>query len=256
MRHPVKMGKRPARVNATILKLADYWDHTAVTDYVPAEFGAENLDVPWPMQGNDLYSCAVWAGAAHETRLWGREAGQQIAITTENTLSDYATADEFRADDPATDRGSDLQAAASYRRRIGILDANGNRHTIGAYVALTPGDPDQLAAAVFAFAAIGVGLRMPDYAVDEFGDGQPWKLRHGNTKIVGGQYVPVVGRGADGDFCAIAWGRVQPMNAGFYRRFCDEALCYFSPEFLNSLESPPGFDRIRLLADLEAFTRR
>lgn len=252
----MKLGKRPARVNATVLKLADYFDHAAVLPYIPVDFGEDNVRVVWPMQGNDVYHNAVWSGAAHETTLWCREAGTPVTITTENTLADYALVDDFDPDDPATDRGSDLQVAASYRRRIGIADAEGNRHRIGGYAALTPGDPDQLAAAVFVFGAVGVGLRFPDYAQEDFEQGKPWTVRHGVPGIVGGHYVPVVGRSALGTFHAITWGRVQPMHENFYRRYCDEVLVYFSLEFLRAGVSPPGFDRAHLLADLEAFTRR
>lgn len=257
----MKYGKLPARINATQLKLADYLD-ASVLPRVPAEFGHERAIADYGMLGNDQVGDCVFAGAAHETMIWGREANTVIEFNTEAVESDYSAvtgfdpsqADPVTGENP-TDQGTDVQAAASYRRRIGIVDSAGRRHHIGAYVALTPGDPDQLAAAAYIFGAVGIGLRVPAYAEDEFNAGKPWDVRHGNARIVGGHYVPVVARRA-GNFCVVTWGRVQEMTTMFYRRYCDEALVYLSTEMLSGGHSPEGFNLAQLQADLKAFTRR
>lgn len=251
-----RLGKKPARINSVHLKLSAYLDTAAILPKIPAAFGHENLVPEFGMLGNNSFGDCVFAGAAHETMLWSREAGNNTAFTTASVLSDYAALTGFDENDPATDQGTDMQQAASYRRRIGIADATGRRHRVGAYVALTPGDPDQLAAAAYIFGSVGVGLRFPDYAMDEFDAGQPWALHHGTPKIEGGHYIPVCGRGVNGNFHTITWGKPQEMTEGFYRRFCDEAIVYFSPEFLTAGVSPEGFDRAQLLTDLQAFTRR
>lgn len=252
----MRLGKTPARINSVHLKLSAYLDVATVLPNIPATFGHENLVASWGVNGNDQHGDCVWAGAAHETVLWNREAGRTVDIATENTLSDYSIVTGFDPADPSTDRGTDMQVAASYRRRIGILDADGVRHKVGAYVALSPGDPDQLAAAAYIFGAVGVGIRFPDYAMAEFEADKPWAVQHGVPKIAGGHYIPVVGRAANGNFHVVTWGKVQEMTAGFYRRFCDEAIVYFTTEFLTAGVSPEGFDRAQLLTDLNAFTRR
>lgn len=251
-----KLGKTPARINSVHLKLATYLDTAAILPKIPAAFGHENLVPEFGMLGNDQVGDCVWAGAAHETMLWCREAGRDTTFSNGSVLSDYSKVTGYNPDDPSTDQGTDMQVAASYRRRIGILDAAGRRHRVGAYVALTTGDPDQLAAAAYIFGSVGVGIRFPDYAMDEFNAGKPWAVRHGVPKIEGGHYIPVCGRGANGNFHVITWGKVQQMTEGFYRRYCDEAIVYFSEEFLTSGHSPEGFDRAQLLTDLQAFTRR
>ncbi|WP_405490505.1 hypothetical protein [Nocardia sp. NBC_00511] len=250
----MKFGKLPARINATTLKLATYLDST-VLPKVPAEFGHEKAIADYGMLGNDEVADCLWAGAGHETMIWGREANTDIEFTEQSVLSDYSAVTGYNPLDPESDKGTDMQAAASYRRRIGVLDAAGTRHRVGAYVALTPGDPDELAAASYIFGAVGIGLRVPAYAEAEFNANQPWDVRHGNSQIVGGHYVPVVGRRA-GQFCVVTWGRVQEMTVGFYRRYCDEALVYLSTEMLTSGISPEGFNLAALQADLQAFTRR
>jgi hypothetical protein len=251
----MKLGKLPARINSTQLKLGTYFDHTEIAPHIPVEFGPDDQG-SWGVNGNDLYQSCVWAGAARETEIWARETGLTVTIDAEQSLADYALVTGFDPADPKTDVGTDVQVAASYRRRIGLLDADGARHKIGGYVSLIPGEPDQLAAATYIFGAVGVGLRIPDYAMDEFDAGTPWAVRYGVPKMLGCQYVPAIGRAANGNIRVITWGRVHEMMPSFYRRYCDEAVCYFSQEFLRAGVAPPGFDRAKLLADLEAFTRR
>lgn len=250
----MKLGKLPARPNAAVLKLATYLD-PAVLPRIPAEFGHERAIADYGMLGNSDIGDCVLAGAAHETMIWAGEGNHPVEFNTEAVESDYSALTGFDPQRPETDQGTDMQAAASYRRRIGVIDSHGHRHRVGAYVALTPGDPDELAAAVYIFGAAGVGLRFPDYAMQEFTDRKPWDTRHGVPKIVGGHYVPVVAR-RGGRFCVVTWGRVQEMSAVFYRRYCDEALVYLSTEMLTAGRSPEGFDLAALQNDLKTFTRR
>lgn len=250
----MKLGKLPARVNATQLKLSTYLD-PAVLPRIPSEFGHERAIADYGMLGNDEIGDCVWAGAAHETMIWAREAGRDVGFDTVAVTSDYRAVTGYDPDDPSSDRGTDMQEAASYRRRLGIIDSAGIRHRVGAYVALTPGDPEQLAAAVYIFGAVGVGLRLPTYALDEFDARKPWDVRHGVPDIAGGHYVPAVAK-RGGRFCVVTWGRVQEMTVGFYRRYCDEAIVYLSTEILAAGHSPEGFDLAQLQADLKVFTRR
>jgi hypothetical protein len=249
-----RLGKLPARINPVHLKLSTYLDTAAILPHIPTAFGHE--DLVFGMLGNDTVNDSVWAGAAHETALWAKESGRAVTFTRDSVLSDYSAVTGYSPADPATDHGTDMQVAASYRRRIGVLDASGQRHRIAAYLAVTPGDPDLLAAAAYVFGAVGVGLRFPDYALAEFESRQPWDVYLGVPKIEGGQYVSVVGRGENGNFHVVVWGAVQEMTANFYRRYCDEALVYLPLGFLSASVGPPGFDLARLRTDLEAFTRR
>lgn len=252
----MKFGKLPARPNATVLKLANYLD-SSVLPKIPAEFGHEKAINSYGMLGNDQVGDCVLAGAAHETMIWGREANDSFEFDDAAVLSDYSAITGYNPADPNSDQGTDVQVAASYRRRIGVVDTAGNRHRVGAYVALTPGDPDELAAAAYIFGAVGIGIRVPAYAEDEFNHIPPipWDVRHGNASIIGGHYVPVVAR-RGGNFCVVTWGTVQEMTVGFYRRYCDEALVYLSTEMLTAGVSPEGFNLAALQADLKTFTRR
>ena len=212
----------------------------------PAVFGHSGL-MPsgnWFMLANDQYGDCVFAGAAHEHMLWTMEGGApRSRFTIHDVLSDYAAVTGFDPKKPDTDQGTDMQVAASYRRKTGIVDATGKRHQIGAYVALRTDDTSQLALATWLFGAVGVGLEMPESAEQQFVKGVPWSVKSGD-KIVGGHYVPCVGRDANGNFLVITWGRVHPVTPEFIEKYMDEGVAYLSIEILSAskMTSPEGFD--------------
>jgi hypothetical protein len=245
-----KLGKRPARPGAIRFKLADYMKAAALPP-LPAVFGHEDLIASWPMFANDRYGDCVWAGAAHETMLLNREAGRTVDFTDADVLSDYAVATGFNPNDPATDTGTDMQAAAAYRQRTGIVDSSGARHTIAAYLALAPGNVADLYYGSYLFGAVGIGLELPVSALDQTSAGEAWDVVVGAASE-GGHYVPLLGRRADGLLAVVSWGALQPMTEAFLRQYCDEAVAYVSTESLVNQKSPEGFDYEQLIADLAA----
>lgn len=247
-----KLGKKPARDDAVKLKLASYLKATALPA-LPAAFGHEGVISSWPMFANDQYGDCVWAGAAHETMMLTTLGGHAATFTDANVLSDYSAVTGFVESDPSTDNGTDMQTAASYRRKTGIVDAAGNRHTIAAYLALEPGNLDHLCIAAYLFGAVGIGLQLPGSALDAAANKQPWYYTAG-SQIEGGHYVPLVGKRADGIFITVSWGMNQLMSTAFLSHYCDEAIAYVSTEDLINQKSPEGFDYATLLADLKELT--
>lgn len=248
--HLFKLGKAPARKGAVKLRLRDYLD-TSILPKPPKSFGHEDL-VPgaWNMLGNDSYGDCVWAGAAHETMLWNAEAGKQIVFSDQAVLSDYTAVTGFSQGDPNSDQGTDMQVAASYRRKTGVVDAGGTRHQVAAYLAITPGDVEEHKLALYLFGAVGIGIRFPGYAMDQFNEGKPW-TRHLFYSIEGGHYIPLVAR-RGGRFVCVTWGREQPMTDAFFKKFNDESVAYVSLETLKDGRSLEGFNAAQLQADLEA----
>lgn len=243
-----RLGKKPARPGATRLRFAAYLRPTLPVP--PAEFGYEGeLPADCGMLANDRFGDCVWAGAAHETMLWDQLAGAAVAFSDEAVLADYATVTGFDPDDPATDQGTDVQRAASYRRQIGVVDAAGERHRIGAYVALKPGDLDEHKVACLLFGAVGVGLSIGDNQIAQFLAGAPWDGGLGGN--AGGHYVPLVGY-RDGHFLVVTFGRIQRIAPAFLQANEDEALAYLSEEMVAGGKQPTGFDLATLRADLAA----
>lgn len=247
---PLKLGKRPARAGAVKLKLKDYVDLSRLPT-PPEEFGHEALVTSeWGMLGNDEVGCCVFSGGDHETILWNAEAGRPIRFVKDNTLSDYSAVTGYNPSDPSTDNGTDMQAAAAYRQKVGLIDADGNRHKVGAYLAISPGNIEEHCVAAYLFGAIGIGIMVPDSAMDQFNEGKPWDVVEGSS-IEGGHYVPIMAR-RNGMFHVCTWGKLQPMTDNFFQRYEDEAIAYLSPEALKDGKSLEGFDLPALQADLAA----
>jgi len=241
----LKLGKTPARKDAITFKLRDYLPLVAP----PASAGHYTLQHVWGMLGNNLWGDCVLAGAGHETMLLNTEAGKIVAITEHNALSDYSAITGFNPDDPNTDQGTDMQVAASYRRKTGVIDSKQHRHKVLAYLAITAGKKTQLKQAVYRFGVAGIGIQFPSSAMDQFNAGKPWTVVAGSP-IEGGHYVPAVGYDASYIY-VITWGRVQKMSWAFYTKYCDEAIAYLSSEFLKDGKSLEGFNLTQLQADLK-----
>ncbi len=209
-------------------------------------------------EGLVSHNC-VWAGAAHEQMVWSLTGGRQRArFTALDVLSDYSAVTGFDlkqnipGKDNPTDNGTDMSEAAAYRRNRGVLDATTRRHKIDAYVALEVGNWDQLVVATWLMGAAGVGLQLPKSAMDQFDANKPWTVPwFKGRKIVGGHYVPSVGRDINGNLMIVSWGRTNPMTKGFYTKYSDECVAYLSLEILNEHNlSPEGYDADALRTQL------
>lgn len=244
----MKLGKSPARKGAVKLRLGDYVTATAT----PSTFGHQNLVSDWGMLGNDRYGDCVFAGAGHEHMLWNAEAHTGFVTNEQATLRNYSAVTGFNPNDPSTDRGTDMETAAKYRRQTGLLDAAGRRHKVGAYLALDPHNIDEVLYAAYHFQAVGIGLRFPSSAMKQFDAGKPWTVVS-RSPIEGGHYVPIVGR-SPRYIQVVTWGRVQSMTLGFLRRYCDEAIVYLSEEMLSGGKTIDGLDLATLRADLARLT--
>lgn len=255
-----RFGKKDARPGAMKLMLRQYVDRSKLP-VAPLSFGHDRSIKDWGMLANDRVGNCVWAGGAHEHMLWnaGNPAVHPVRFTDENVLADYAAATGFdisktdAAGNNITDQGTDMVLAAEYRRTTGLIDAQGRRHKIAAYLALNPGSFDDLWVAAYLFGAVGVGLQMPSSSMEQFDRRQPWSYVKGSTGM-GGHYLPLVGK-AGNELRFVTWGRVQSSSVYFFERYCDEAVAYVTDEALMNNRSPEGFDREALIADLNALDR-
>lgn len=242
----LKLGKTDARPPRG-LRYADVFNTEALPT-PPATFGHPSLmpDGVFYMLGNDSVGDCVFAGAAHETMLWTLAGKRPRAhFTTKDVLSDYSAVTGYDGTD-ASDQGTDMQVAAAYRQKTGIIDASGARHKIQGFASLKAGNLLQLSQASYLFGAAGVGVQMPSSAEDQFNAGKPWSVVAGDT-IEGGHYIPLVGKNSAGNYLFVTWGRLQAATPQWLSTYMDEGLCYFSPEMLNAKGiSPEAYDAATL----------
>ena len=244
-------GKRPAVKDDRDLLFANY--RTAAVTQAPVGYGHTALvKNPWGMLLNDqLGDCAI-AGPAHEYMLWNAAAGKQITFTDQDVLRAYEAITGYTPSNPSSDQGSNVRDVLAYRESTGFTDSTGQVHKIAAYVALTPGDWDELLEALYVFECVGLGIQVPSYAEQQFSDGKPWDVEAGQPQIVGGHYIPVVSRPGAEEVQVVTWGALQGMTERFYRAFSDESYAMLSMEDLNGGKSLEGFDVTALQSDLAA----
>lgn len=251
-----RLGKLPARPGAVKLRMASFIDPAALPT-PPKEFGHEQLVPRWGMLANNLWGDCVIAGGLHETRLWNRQRGVTVPVGDACAIRNYSAITHFdpNAGPPGrnrTDRGTDMEYAARYRRHTGLVDAAGKHHRIGAYVALDPGDLEQLWAALYLFDAVGVGVEYPAQWSDAFARRKPWDAV-AKPRLRGGHYVSGVAR-RGGNLMVVSWGRLHPMTPAGYTQFCDEAIAYLSLEKLTRGKDSDGFSLTELRSALAKVT--
>lgn len=230
----------------------------------PARFGHGtmfNHGTEWQMLGNgpddSVYlgfggaGCCTISGGAHETMETNMIVGRKVPFTGKQVIEDYSAVTGYTDEDATTDTGAVVRDVLAYRKNVGLLDANGKRHKIGAYVRIDAQDWDQLMQACYVFSAVGIGFDFPESAWDQFDTGMPWDVVPG-SRVDGGHYVPVMGRSSLGVAGAVTWGKRQGMTRAFYETYNDEAWAIIYPEELRNGVNERGLDLTALTRALAA----
>ena len=259
------LGKLPPTPDARDLRFANYADVAAVLPKVPTRFGHGRTFVDWFMYGNGpddsvapgFGGCGdcVFAGGAHEELMFASVLlGLALPFTGKEVVSDYSAVTGYDPSDPSTDSGTYVRDALAYRQKTGLIDADGNRHKIGPYVALDPKNWQQLMAAAYIFGAVGIGFEFPASAWNQFDAGKPWDVG-GDATIEGGHYVPIVGSMvSSSEATCVTWGRRQILTEAFYEAYNDEAWAYVPGTLRADGTGLHHLDLATLEADLKLIT--
>jgi len=267
MKTKLRLGKQAATYDKRDLLFTAYRTAEALPAH-PAHFGHETLIGPnaWQMLGNGPDNTVspgfggagdcVFAGGDHETMLWTLVGAKPAKFSGATAIKDYSAVTGYNPKAPLdpngenpTDKGTNTRIALNYRQKTGLIDAAGKRHKIGAYIALEVGNMDHLLEALYLFGAVGIGIRFPESAMDQFNAGKPWSVVPGPAPT-GGHYIPLVAYRTNLE--CVTWGRIQQMTPQFYKTYCDEAWAILSPEMLKDGKTLEGFNLAQLQADLKA----
>jgi hypothetical protein len=248
----LKLGKKTPPSHHP-LPFARYFDLDKLPT-PPAVFGNTSLITNWGMLGNDQYGDCVEAGGPHQVMYMEKDAGNpQSTFTTATSLSDYSAVTGFNPNDPNSDQGTDMADYAAYFKSPGLIDVAGHRHVVDGYVALAPGNIQELMTAAYIFGGAGFGFAFPQSAMDQFNAGHPWTWTYvAHSPIVGGHYVYVYGRNSAGQIVLVTWGKTWTMGTGFARYYNDETLVYLSMEWLKNNMTPSQCNLAQLEADMKA----
>jgi hypothetical protein len=199
------------------------------------------------MMLNDTLGDCVIAAKGHLIILFTTLTGlhRTIVLPDNTILAGYEAVGGYVPDDPSTDNGCSMLAGAQYYRSVGF-----GGHRISAYAAVHPNDEATVQVAVNLFGACDMGFRVPQSAMDQFDAGEPWTVVPGSP-IVGGHDVPIVAYDRTEDmYWCVSWARIQPMSGAFFRKYCDEAYAYLSPDWVFAGSAPNHYRLATLAADL------
>jgi len=253
-----KRGKLPARPDAIALKFGDYLRKDKLPT-LPPRFGHVTNEPPgrhgWGMLGNDIAGDCVIAGRCHEIMVDALATNRPVpdfspgsALAAYSQCLVYCGGQPFDPNNPASDTGLDMQAAAKWWRAVGMTQADGKLHKIDAYVAVET--VDDVLMATYLCGSAGVGLALPATAETQFEAGQVWSDVSGQP--IGGHYVPCVGY-MGGHLVFVTWGELQGATRQYIQQWIEDGVCCLSREYMmaNNL-SPEMIDWNQLLDDVDA----
>jgi hypothetical protein len=264
----LKLGKLGKKQDYRTLQYKNY--NANINVVVPDEFGHEDLisdgagmlangpdDSVFP--GFQGCGCCTFSDRGHTCILWNKEGQHPVTITGKETVSDYSALTNYDPQTGENDNGCAILDVLNYALNTGILDADGNRHKIGAFLELDITNIDEVKEAMYIFSDVTVGIQFPDSAMNQFNAGGVviWDVEP-NATIDGAHDVPLYGTAkvvgySDGIFYLDTWDKIIGMTLAFFKKYVDEGYVILSPEFLNSQGvSPEGFDLPTLQADLAA----
>jgi hypothetical protein len=245
-------GWLPHSSDAVTFRFEDYADLSELPK-VPSDFGHEEYTPPieWGMLGNDKWGDCVVAGGAHEHILWNRIAGKTISFNTISVGNDFQAITGLPPN-PIT--GADMKTAAAYRLKTGLLGADGQRHKIGAYMQLQPGNLQQLYAAIYLFDAVGVGFQFYNAWFEQFARHEAWRIESGMIPTMMGHYVPLMALRSN--LVGVTWGRFQAIRPSVYLHAAQQVVACISQEAMVNQKSPLGFNWAQLIADANAIVRQ
>jgi hypothetical protein len=244
---PVKLGKLPARVDPRTLSLARYVDRAELPS-PPPELDLSAPVADWPMYGNDRLGDCTTAAAGHMIEAWtAAAAGSAVEVTEAAVLAAF---DVVKIVDPVTgDEGAVELDVLKLWRSAGI-----GGHRVGAFVRVSRGDHDLVITGAWLFGGLYIGLQLPLRAADQ--DVWDWEGRLDGPDAPGswgGHAVDVVAYDEIG-LTVVTWGELKRMTWSFWDRYCDEAWCVLSTDYLAAGRSPAGFELDALRHDLALVT--
>lgn len=244
-----RLGKKPARTGAVKLRLMDYVDKT-VLPRLPSTFGHDTIigKQAWGMLGNDHYGDCFWAMAAHGLMQLSTLNGEQVTFSANNVLAAYGAGTGFKESDPNTDQGTDMQEGLKFLQDHGMKDSSGRTHKVRAYLALEPGNLEDLWYSMLLTDGAAVGIEFPQSAMDQFNAGKPWSVARGSS-IEGGHAIWMNSR-MSRSAGLVTWGAETSMTLPFYEKYNDETDAVLFEDTFKNGKAPIGLDIDQLLADL------
>jgi hypothetical protein len=192
---------------------------------------------------NALGSCAI---AASDHIIQCQSANTRLApivVPDATTLDVYKAISGYNGT-PETDNGCILSDVFAYWKKTGIYGDN----TIGS-AAIDPSQINFIKWGMYIFGGVIFGFNLPQSAVDQSNNDQPWTVVHGSP-IAGGHAVSVY-RYNSSYLTGTSWGAYQEMDWQFIATYAEEVWICVNPIWLDATGvSPVGLNQASLITDM------
>jgi hypothetical protein len=241
-----RLDPHPRRTHPRVT-VDNYWDFGSVLPHATPHVA--RLVPYWPMYLNDQLGDCTEACKAHIMQALSLNgAGTEITVSDSTVEGWYERDAGYVPGDPSTDNGAVIQDVLQNWQ-----DDDQALFPISAFGELR--DFYHIAAvkeALYLFGSVYLGINVPQSAMDQFNNGEPWTYV-GDQNIVGGHAIPIqeiMPAGQLDVVHVVTWGQLQPMNIAFMHNYVEEAWVVVSKEWFNSSGvDPSGLNLSQLQAD-------
>jgi hypothetical protein len=207
----------------------------------PRSFDYSNRVKSYPMALNDTYGDCTIAGVIHMLQLQYAEIGEIFEYPGDEIVKDTY----FKLSGGA-DSGLVEQSVLQSWLKDGLFN-----NKISVYAPVNIKDRDEMAAAIYLFGSVYLGVEMPDTAEIQFENHQPWHLDGNYDPPTGGHCVIATGCNRFG-IDIITWGSTESMTWQWWEEYGSEAWVVIPEIFVEADHGPVwNIDILALQEDLK-----
>lgn len=241
----LKLGKLAPKANYKTLRLRNYLHSNAPA--IPATQAWDAKFNAWTMDGNDVYGDCCFAAVAHMLSLWTATTGKMVKPTEAQVLKMYSAVTGFNPKTGANDNGAAISDVMNYWQTHGLAG-----HKIDGWAQIDHTNLQEVKTAIYLFGCVNPGLQVPQSAMDQFGNGEPWTVVSDDGGILGGHSVPAFSYSPNGGTVS-TWGAKEGFSWNFWMTYVDECYAPLSLDFLYANGVAPNHLNLDALrADLKA----
>jgi hypothetical protein len=231
-RMPGRLGRKPNSGRPRIRLTAD---HVPVSYSPPVTLDRYSAlpAASLGMDGNGDVGDCTCADVDHEVKSAQVAAGNpEVQSTAAEVLAAYSAITGYDPADPSTDQGAEMQQVRDFWQQTGFT-LGGTVHKILLFAELDVHNDVLVRWALDQFGTVGIGVNLPNSAMDQFNASQPWDVVANDGGIDGGHAVAVVGYDAS-FWYVVTWGQIQRVTPAWWRTYVEEAWATLDRDFVNA----------------------
>jgi hypothetical protein len=262
-----KLGRLPRDISRPVPLFEDYLtsalpvpfagtvDRASRVTSSPMYANGPDPTAPSQIAADGIGDCE-FARIGHMVQSWTAYAGEEVTIPVDNIVKAYSDCTGYILGNESTDKGATTQDTLEYWRQVGVPDATGKVHKVGAYAAYaSPSNQNLLKLGVELTGNVAVDLNLPQSAETQFGSIWQWTP---GSPILGGHAIALA-KVLDPQFNGIygywCWGALQRATIAFNQHYIADSWLVLSEDWIQSNgDTIDGFNMAQLVADMASIS--